>query len=93
MGGADKGLAIEKLVETIRATCKRLVLLKGTGSERIGENLTEEQYRSLEEAVRIALSNTAEGDTVLFSPGFASFGMFKNEYDRNDRFLKIVESL
>jgi UDP-N-acetylmuramoylalanine--D-glutamate ligase len=31
-----------------------------------------------------------QGDIVLFSPGFASFGMFLNEYDRGDKFVASV---
>ena len=42
-------------------------------------------------AVRVG--GAAAGDVILFSPAFASFGMFKNEYDRNDQFLRIVREL
>lgn len=34
-----------------------------------------------------------KGEIVILSPTFASFGMFKNEYDRGEQFNKIVESL
>jgi len=34
-----------------------------------------------------------KGDTILFSPAFASFGMFNNEYERNDQFLEIIKKL
>jgi len=30
---------------------------------------------------------------VLLSPGAASFGMFKNEFDRGEKFKKIINSL
>ena len=36
--------------------------------------------------VRVTLDQAQSGDVVLLSPGFASFGMFKNEYDRGDQF-------
>ena len=32
-----------------------------------------------------------KGDLIVLSPGAASFGVFKNEYDRNDQFLKEFE--
>ena len=35
---------------------------------------------------------TGDSCEILFSPGAASFGMFKNEFDRGDKFNKIVKS-
>jgi len=37
-----------------------------------------------------ALAAGAPGDILLFSPGFASFGLFKNEYERNDEFIRCI---
>ncbi len=42
------------------------------------------------EAVTTAMENGLPGDVLLFSPGFASFGLFKNEYERNDAFVECV---
>jgi UDP-N-acetylmuramoylalanine--D-glutamate ligase len=93
MGGADKGLPIDDLLQEIERTCKEVVLLTGTGSDRIFEKKAMYRYDDLEMAVQAALQRSSPGDILLFSPAFASFGMFKNEYDRNDRFLKIIKSL
>jgi UDP-N-acetylmuramoylalanine--D-glutamate ligase len=49
--------------------------------------------QGLEAAVQEALSAAVPGDTILFSPAYASFGMFKNEYDRGDQFSAIVQKL
>ncbi|GAC1566655.1 MAG: hypothetical protein NVS3B14_10240 [Ktedonobacteraceae bacterium] len=37
-----------------------------------------------------AVSLTRPGDVLLFSPGFTSFGMFLNEFDRGDTFVAYV---
>jgi UDP-N-acetylmuramoylalanine--D-glutamate ligase len=47
-------------------------------------------YDSLDAAVREAVASAEPRDVILFSPAFASFGMFKNEYDRNDQFVRIA---
>ena len=44
-------------------------------------------------ALDIAVSFTKPGDVLLFSPGFTSFGMFLNEFDRGDHFVAYVRSL
>ena len=49
--------------------------------------------KTLKEAAEISSGLAKKGDMVLFSPAFASFGMFTNEYDRNDQFMKIVSKL
>jgi len=48
---------------------------------------------NLKQAISLAIKNSKKGDIVLFSPTFASFGMFKNEYDRNDQFINLVKKL
>ena len=93
MGGADKGLDMSPLLYEIAKTCKRVILLSGTGSARITPMMRDVSiYDSLESAVGEALSSAVAGDIILFSPAFASFGMFKNEYERNDEFMKIIAS-
>jgi UDP-N-acetylmuramoylalanine-D-glutamate ligase len=48
-------------------------------------------FDTLEECVREAFLCAEENDVILFSPAFASFGKeFRNEYERNDCFVKAV---
>jgi len=68
-------------------------LLSGTGTDRIKNDFSKAPiYDSLKKAFGDAYNSAGKGDTILFSPAFASFGMFKNEYDRGDKFNKIVKS-
>ena len=92
MGGADKNLDTKDLLKTVEECAHTVILLPGTGSEKI---TNEDFYRAenLKDAVMSAISSAEKGDVVLFSPGFASFGMFVNEYDRNDQFMKLVKGL
>jgi UDP-N-acetylmuramoylalanine--D-glutamate ligase len=93
-GGSDKGLDMSKLVKEIPKYCKKVILLSGTGTDRIKskiKNYTE--VKSMKEALKIASGLALRGDTILLSPAFASFGMFNNEYDRGDQFMKIVREL
>lgn len=91
MGGADKGLDTKELLSEIPTRTKKVFLLPGTGSEKI--NLDCVKVKSLKEAVDEALKSAISGDTILFSPAFASFGQFKNEYEKNDQFMEIVKNL
>ena len=94
MGGADKNLDMNNLLYEIAGVCKRVILLAGSGSNRVAPLMQDVSvYDDLSAAVYEAVSSAAPGDVVLFSPAFASFGMFANEYDRNDQFMKIVQSI
>jgi UDP-N-acetylmuramoylalanine--D-glutamate ligase len=94
MGGADKGLNMEALLAETKRVAKRVVLLAGTGTERIRRELPDAQvYENLAMAMQDAYDHAEPGDAILFSPAFASFGMFTNEYDRGDRFDEIVKNL
>lgn len=93
-GGADKNLSLEPLISEIE-NVKDVVLLSGTGTDRLKNHLDKEykEYPELSSAFSFAKSLASPGDIVLLSPGFASFGMFKNEYDRGDQFNELVKSL
>ena len=94
MGGADKGLDMSPLLLEISKTCKRVILIAGSGTDRVVPFMADYSvFDSLKDAVHEAVQSASPGDTVLFSPAFASFGMFTNEYDRNDTFMKIVREI
>lgn len=94
MGGADKDLDMNALLFEIPNRVKRTILLAGTGTNRILEFLPEASvFDDLAKAVKEAVAAAEPGDSILFSPAFASFGMFKNEYDRGDQFNALVQTL
>ncbi|MDR3161769.1 MAG: UDP-N-acetylmuramoyl-L-alanine--D-glutamate ligase [Spirochaetaceae bacterium] len=97
-GGTDKDLDFSPLARAA-AGAKALVLLAGTGSEKLRALLDRGgvPYRgpfdSVEGAVRAALEEARAGDAVVLSPGCASFGMFLNEFDRGRRWKEAVRRL
>jgi UDP-N-acetylmuramoylalanine--D-glutamate ligase len=98
VGGADKMLDMSKMLSTIGETVKQLIVLPGTGTMRIEEELAQSEVpmvpaESMQAAVALAHKYAQPGDVVLLSPGFASFGLFKNEYDRGDQFVAAVQAL
>lgn len=94
MGGADKNLDMNKLLLEIPERAKRVILLAGTGTNRVLPFLPEASvYGDLKSAVEEAVKSAQPGDSILLSPAFASFGMFKNEYDRGDQFNALVNAL
>ncbi|OGG63842.1 hypothetical protein A3C18_02230 [Candidatus Kaiserbacteria bacterium RIFCSPHIGHO2_02_FULL_54_11b] len=100
VGGSEKGLALEELISEIKKAVSHITLLvhqNYQGSERLKKDLDAEgisytEARDLQGAVDDAVKSARSG-TILFSPAFASFGMFKNEYERNDQFLEIVRKM
>jgi UDP-N-acetylmuramoylalanine--D-glutamate ligase len=95
-GGTTKGISFGNLPKLISKYADEVVLLPGTGTDELCSLLqsgTYTQAKSLKDAVKQALVFATKGSIILFSPGFASFGLFKNEYDRGDQFEKIIKEL
>ena len=100
-GGSDKNLDFEKLAKTVGEKVKKIVLLKGSATEKLKTELgkigkigiAEGEFDNVEDAVARAKNISASGDVILLSPGAASFGMFVNEFDRGDKFREAVEKL
>ncbi|HHU36520.1 MAG TPA: UDP-N-acetylmuramoyl-L-alanine--D-glutamate ligase [Treponema sp.] len=90
-GGTDKNLEFTPLAEAAR-NVKRLLLLSGTGTEKLIPLLKERNiafdgpYPSIAALVAATKKIAQPGDIVVFSPGATSFGMFKNEFDRGNQF-------
>lgn len=100
MGGADKQLDMNELIAILPVYAKSVILLPGTGTSRIKSQICScnidlgvKEAEDLQHAIKIAFADTKPGDVLLFSPAFASFGMFKNEYDRGDRFNEIISKM
>lgn len=102
IGGSEKGLDLKELVGEIKRSVSTVIVLTHEnykGSERLKEELRAadvgfEEAPDLQQAVETGMNGGKGGNGILlFSPAFASFGMFKNEYERNDEFLKIVGEL
>ncbi len=96
-GGADKNIDSATLALSIADYCKQIILTPGSGTELLLEQLKSTDFtnilvvENLQEAVEEAQLLAQAGDIILFSPAFASFAQYKNEYERNDEFLSLVK--
>ncbi len=95
-GGADKNIDVTNLAYAITQHCKNVLLIPGSGTDNllsyldggeVGVSVLPDLKTAFAEATRLAQN----GDIILFSPAFASFSQYKNEYERNDEFLSLVE--
>ena len=97
-GGTDKDLDFS-ILAAAAAAAKAVVLLSGSGTDKLkalfdsGGVKYRGPFESPEDAAKSALDAAASGDTVLFSPGCASFGMFLNEFDRGKKWKAAVQEL
>ncbi len=99
-GGADKNLNFKNLAPVIKKYAKAVVLLSGTATPKLQQQLLVTRYslpvtiaNSMPEAVKIARQFSTRGDVILLSPAAASFGMFKNEFDRGDKFVREIKKI
>ncbi len=97
-GGTDKKLNFDGFAAVVSIP-DMTYLLEGTATNRMIQILEEAEvpfkgpFTSLQEAVTAAYRDSVHGNSVLFSPGATSFGMFLNEFDRGDRFREMVQKL
>ena len=83
-----------------------IYLLAGTATDKITPALDKAKvqyngpYSSLDDMLtqlkqdlQAATQDAAEKSPIVFSPGATSFGMFNNEFDRGEKFMKAVERI
>ncbi len=99
-GGTDKKLDFRDVPKPLRRAVRTLILLPGSGTDKMVAAFRRQGIRvpafsadSMDAAVTLAAGIAERGDTVLLSPGCTSFGLFKNEFDRGERFRESVAGL
>ncbi len=100
-GGTNAELNFEELAKTILdknlVVKKQIFFLKGTATVEIlkisniddKNNLVFDNFEKIFE--KIITLKSKKQITIILSPGAKSFGLFKNEYDRGEKFNKAVK--
>lgn len=99
-GGQDKELDYKNLAKQIKEQVVYLILLSGTGSDKLLAELKKINFPqsklksnlpSLGSAWHLA-RQSKQVDCILFSPAATSFNMFVHEFDRARQFDKLVHA-
>jgi len=95
-GGADKEFHYQKMAKYISRNIKFSLLFSGAATNKIKECLPEKfekftETLSMKTAFNIAMDHAEPNSIVILSPGAASFGVFNNEYERSDQYMKLVK--
>jgi len=80
----------ELVSESVIAPSQTLKQVQGDKKRSL---LIIENVKSMKEAMRESLKLAKGGDIILLSPAAASFGLFQNEFDRGEQFVKEVRGL
>ncbi|HKQ59744.1 MAG TPA: UDP-N-acetylmuramoyl-L-alanine--D-glutamate ligase, partial [Candidatus Polarisedimenticolaceae bacterium] len=96
LGGKDKGVDWDPLVERIRGRVRR-VLLVGQAAEMLRRKLEGSvalaHCGTVARAVSEAFADARAGDVVLLSPGCASFDQYRNFEERGEDFRQAAAAL
>ncbi len=95
-GGLDKGNDYELIKPLVKEKVKAIVCL-GKDNSRLMQAFKNivplSETTDMKEAVKMAYDYGKKGDSVLLSPGCASFDLFKNFEDRGHQFKEAVYQL
>lgn len=102
LGGETKNLPIDEMVEAVAMSeeIKKIIILGSEKNKDFVDTVTRSapdkiagQSATMTEAVSRAAEVSQAGWTVLLSPGFTSFDLFNNEFERGRAFNDAVERL
>lgn len=98
-GGFDKKLELDPFGKALATRAASVLLLDGTATPRLMESIKANggswlgPFDSMFRAVEAGAEVSQAGDVLLLSPGCASFGLFRDEFDRGAKFCEAVASL
>lgn len=103
IGGFDRNLPLKSLVDIIKTNSNdlRIIVLIGASSARVSSELKQAGFSNFKfiaskdmiEIVRQVRELAKHGNSVVLSPGFPSFDMFKNFEERGSQFRQAVNEL
>jgi len=99
LGGHDKGVSYDELAKVVCRQARAVVTFGAAGETILDAiescpgrvQLIVKTADNMTDAVQIALDLAIEGDTVVLSPGCASFDEFENYRGRGDKFTELVK--
>lgn len=96
MGGSDKGEDYGVISELLHQKARK-VYISGATADKMRQawlgKVPLECIDSFEECIKIAFEESLGGDTIVLSPGCASFDKFRNFEHRGDSFKDIVNKI
>ena len=98
-GGADKQTDLTPFADELRSRSVVVYLLEGSATLALSLLLVERgvaisgTFDSMASAVAAASNDAGDGDLVALCPACASFGMFRNEFDRGEQFRRAVSTV
>jgi len=99
-GGNKKNLSIREMGKVIAKRAKAVVYLVGNGTDELRSLVRKEKrvkdlgvFSKMSRAVKMARTYAKMGDYVLLSPGFTSFAMYRNEFERGEDFCRVVKNI
>lgn len=95
-GGADKNLDFKEMISLINNTklVEKIALFKGEATDKLIQDVDKDKilgvFDNMSDAFKeIVKSVSTDKESIVFlNPGCASFGVFKNEFDRGEQFRK-----
>lgn len=96
-GGTDRELDFKDWGVFINSNLEKdeIILLSGSATEKMKKELSfaPQEFDTLEECLKEALTRVKGKTNIVFSPGAKSFEKFKNEFDRGEKFNGLVAKL
>ena len=96
-GGTDRELDFKSWAKTVKKLLnpKNVIFLDGSATDKMKKELKwnrAKEQKNLKECLSVALKEVSRGrkNIILFSPSSKSFEKFKNEYDRGEKFNKLI---
>ncbi len=98
LGGRHKGAGYDDLAHVVVQRDVKRVILFGEGAPLLHSSLRDVGYArttlcfDLDHALKLALQEAQEGDTILFSPACSSYDQYSNYVERGEYFSRLIRS-